>query len=718
MRLKRLTASNAKQYHDVDLDLSQVRLASIIGNYTFNRSKSNGAGKSTLGDLIMFALFETVPDKSLNTSDLVSWGAGKMKVSLEFEYEGNQYLIKRTHTPDARTKNKMDLEINGVPQGKDIIERRKILAENLGITDQIAQATWFFQQSGANKLTTADPKDRKEYLAAVLDADKYDKAYVYAKEKAGEVERDIELARKAASQLEEVIKNIEDGRRSQQGFQEQKKNSDDEIAKLQSKLDDVNNKLAVIASQRGSVESEESLQAKLGQANSNLASAQRMKAEAESSLIAHQHEMSEARKTLQQMEDAKAQADKDYVEITSKWAALNYTEDFLKDVNRHVWDFKLRTGKARDRLKEIKAQISGTSELDVTCPTCGQEVGDDHRAARIRILEQEAAQVETQLQQDEAQLQEMYKNETLAQEDDSKLKQAKSIINSHASTYGALTTKIQSSAAIEQSTRQQIEVLSSQIATAQASIADLTAKLEESKRVASVDDQQLLVEKRELQLSIERERSKADESAAQATRWEAHIESLMGQKQQMEEASANLSELEEELKARQTVVQLFHRDGLPLSKIKSACSLIEAYANSMMSTVLPNYHLKVEVESGKRGKLDFMVNTPGGLQPYAVLSGGEKAIAGLCLRMALSRILAEGSGHRFETLFLDEVFSELDQVYRPVMMNLVKELSKSFKAIYVISHELEIQTAFPQVVLVECDGKQSHVRVLENNEVE
>lgn len=718
MRLKRLTASNAKQYHNVDLDLSQVRLASIIGCYTFNRSKSNGAGKSTLGDLIMYALFETVPDKSLSTSDLVSWGASKMQVSLEFEYEGNQYVVARAYSPDSRTKNTMDLTINDVPQGKDIIERRQILAERLGISDQIAQATWFFQQSGANKLTVADPKDRKDYLAAVLDADKYEKAYIYAKEKCGEIDRNIEQARKAAAQLQEVTAQIAAADEQIKIFNDKRVSYQNNITINRQRLAEITNKLAVVASQRSQAESEHVLTQRLNQAKAGLADVERMKQDVEGQLAEHRAEVAQAQDALNRLDSEKQAADQQFSSITSKWKGSGYTENFAVEVNKYVWDYKLKIGQAKQRVLEIQKKIDGVDGIELNCPTCGQCVDEVHRAKFTADLQQQIREIEEQAKHDQAQLDAMYQNEMLAVDDDRAMKHLKQVIDAYHSSSATLRSKVSTAVVIEQNINSQLANLNDQIGRFNVTIAELNSKIEQAKHLASFDDASLEADKINLERYINSEQEAADSYTANAAKWQSYRDGLNEQRAKLEQAALSLQALEEELKVRQTVAQLFHRDGLPLSKISSACALIEAYANSMMSTVLPNYHLKIEVESGKRGKLDFMVNTPGGLQPYAVLSGGEQAIAGLCLRMALSRILAEGSGHRFETLFLDEVFAELDQVYRPIMMNLVKELSKSFKAIFVISHELEIQTAFPQVVLVECDGKQSHIKVLENNEVE
>lgn len=718
MRLKRLRASNAKQYFSVDIDLSKVHLASIIGYYTFNKAKSNGAGKSTLGDLIMYALFESVPDKSLTVSDLVGWGAHKMTVELEFEYENNTYLVKREHTPNSKAKNAMELEINGVQQGKDILERRQILAKSLGIDDQIAQATWFFQQSGSNKLTAADPKDRKDYLAAVLDADKYEKAYLYAKERAGEIERDIDGIRKAAAQLADANAKLVEAEEGCKHSEAAKQREYQTVASINEKLTGLRAKLSSLEGQRTNAESEGELTNALQKANDDIAKAERSLSDVESQLTGQRAESEEAKRSLGLLDAEKQKADRICADIISKWKALHYSENFAVEVNKYVWEYKLKTGNTQTRLKELEAEMASISGLGGNCPTCGQIIDATCKQKLFADAQAKHAEMTAQLSADNDQLTKMHQNEIFAGDDDKTLRNAQSIVQGYESARSSLQSAINNAASIEATANQQLGMMRAQIQSIKTAKQDLENRLVRAKQAAGLDSGPLQAEILAVTESLNVAQKQAEQAAVTAGKWQAHRESLVQHKHGLEQVVSKLAGLEDELRVRQTVVQLFHRDGLPLSKINSACSLIEAYANSMMSSVLPNYHLKVVVESGKRGTLDFMVNTPGGLQPYAVLSGGEKAVAGLCLRMALSRILAEGSGHRFETLFLDEVFGPLDQVYRPIMMSLVKELSKSFKAIFVISHEVEIQTAFPQVVLVECDGIRSRVNVLENNEVE
>ena len=50
--------------------------------------------------------------------------------------------------------------------------------------------------------------------------------------------------------------------------------------------------------------------------------------------------------------------------------------------------------------------------------------------------------------------------------------------------------------------------------------------------------------------------------------------------------------------------------------------------------------------------------------PKPVISGGEQDIANLCLRLAISQMIAERAGQSFSLLILDEIFGSLDESRR------------------------------------------------------
>jgi len=94
------------------------------------------------------------------------------------------------------------------------------------------------------------------------------------------------------------------------------------------------------------------------------------------------------------------------------------------------------------------------------------------------------------------------------------------------------------------------------------------------------------------------------------------------------------------------------------------------------------------------------------------LSGGEKDLAGLCLRIAISKRIAALAGREnMGFLALDEVFGSQDESRREELMNALFQISHDFRQIFVISHNEDVKEAFPNRIHIRKDGKYSVVEV-------
>ncbi len=89
-----------------------------------------------------------------------------------------------------------------------------------------------------------------------------------------------------------------------------------------------------------------------------------------------------------------------------------------------------------------------------------------------------------------------------------------------------------------------------------------------------------------------------------------------------------------------------------------------------------------------------------------VISGGEEDIANLCLRLAISKMIAQRTGRSLSLLILDEVFGSLDENRRNNVVNLLNKLSHSFEQVILITHIEDIKESIDNVIKVEYDEEQ------------
>ena len=84
----------------------------------------------------------------------------------------------------------------------------------------------------------------------------------------------------------------------------------------------------------------------------------------------------------------------------------------------------------------------------------------------------------------------------------------------------------------------------------------------------------------------------------------------------------------------------------------------------------------------------------------ARFSGGETDLANLCLRLAISRVIAERSGSAVNFLILDEIFGSQDQVHKRNILEAFSQLSKQFRQIILITHIEDVKDLVGNAVMV------------------
>ncbi|MES2179035.1 MAG: SMC family ATPase [Gemmatimonadota bacterium] len=92
-----------------------------------------------------------------------------------------------------------------------------------------------------------------------------------------------------------------------------------------------------------------------------------------------------------------------------------------------------------------------------------------------------------------------------------------------------------------------------------------------------------------------------------------------------------------------------------------------------------------------------------GFDPKPVISGGEQDVANLCLRLAISQMIAERAGQSFSLLILDEVFGSLDEMRRRNVVELLRGLHDRFEQVIFITHIDELREGLDHVIDVAYD---------------
>jgi len=99
-----------------------------------------------------------------------------------------------------------------------------------------------------------------------------------------------------------------------------------------------------------------------------------------------------------------------------------------------------------------------------------------------------------------------------------------------------------------------------------------------------------------------------------------------------------------------------------------------------------------------------------------VISGGEEDILNLCMRIALSHMLAERAGQHFSLLMLDEIFGSLDEGRRSNVITLLEKLRRHFDQIIIITHLDDVKEGVQHLIQVEYDEGTGAANVVQRRE--
>jgi len=97
----------------------------------------------------------------------------------------------------------------------------------------------------------------------------------------------------------------------------------------------------------------------------------------------------------------------------------------------------------------------------------------------------------------------------------------------------------------------------------------------------------------------------------------------------------------------------------------------------------------------------------------ARFSGGEQDLLNLCLRVAMSQVIAQRSGRPpLQFIVLDEIFGSQDEERKSLLLSTLQHLHSHFRQIFLITHEQSIKDSLPVVFEVQMQGDCSEVKML------
>ena len=655
-------------------------MTGIVGKYDATAGRSNASGKSTLIRSSLYALYGEDEGKTVDEyiNDQIEKDKIDMFVSVWFDHNTKSYLVTR-----GRKKASPYLYFAQISDGVEnelgdketnITAKQKLINECIGMDFDMFTATVFFQQRQADKFINTEAGKSQEYLDSVLKLEILREAIKKGNTK---VNKAVELVKS----IKDVIKTVSD----------QIAAFDIEIGKkveVQKKIEDETLKCTENSMLLSNLES----QIKDSENESKLV-------EIADGLLARLTSI----KQLIVSDTAKISADQATIEVNDKsiisWtnqidatiAKKAETDTNLQQISTQVKDiYVIKQTLSNDiatSTAERQSTLSFISNLsDPLCPHCHQNITDDYKSATIDLINRNA--------------------DLLSEKIATLTSQLKDVTNS----VNELSIKQSAFVALSHNYDTEISMHRTNIRNATNNNESLRDSLTECNKTLTHNSELVLnVENEYNTAKVRAENAKGVDVASlrrsmvtikmlvdQATAAISQLNRQIGAIEEKENTRSQLNdhlitqqakqiEIEEILASLQIAVTVFK--GMIEDKFNSSVKLIEYYANDLIQNIYSNFQISIFKDKTKKSEpLTFQFLCDGHKRSYARLSGGQKTVADICLRLGFSRTLIDMSNAKINFIALDEPFESLDEYNRELVKQILKLESSIFSQILVISH--------------------------------
>ena len=190
---------------------------------------------------------------------------------------------------------------------------------------------------------------------------------------------------------------------------------------------------------------------------------------------------------------------------------------------------------------------------------------------------------------------------------------------------------------------------------------------------------------------------------------------LSDSKSQLAVSKQKLTNLEEKIERQKESKKKIEEIRTELQYLQRLESLLETFRLELTGRIRPlletrTSYLFSEITDGRYPSVeldeDYEMSILDGNKAFRLkrFSGGEEDLANLCLRIAMSQVIAERSGGiEINFIALDEIFSSQDEDQRQNILNSLNKLSSQFRQIFLITHIEDIKEMLSRVLRVEED---------------
>jgi exonuclease SbcC len=681
MRLNYLELHNYRRFRSVELELPEG-MVSVMG--------PNGAGKSSLMEAVAWALYG-------NEAEIVRTGKESIKregsahtdpcsVRLEFEFEDVGYVVER----EMRGKSLgMSASIHAsdklMARGSD--EVTEAVKKLFGMDHKSFFISVFARQKELNALSSYPKHMRKKLVLRMLEIENIEEAIKKVRE-------DLRLSRASIEAVGEELLDA-DGNSRIDRFAKALAALDKEETELSRMEKKAAKELGKTESVRKKLKDEMKKMERVQERwQTGMRNREALKATAQS----HKNRISELKSELAGLEKLEAKVKsvagnmkKNRAELDSVLGKKERTMEERDALNSRIGTLKADKKQIETGIAEIEGNIAQIKGLgpESECPTCFRELGDTFEKLLASFEKQvigkqkdlkrnsdNMAKAAAELSDFQARLKALDKREAILRD---KLKD-----------WELDATKIERAGDVRVGLKGSEKKLKGTL--------DDLAKTEKALASSDFDGKAYTRVKKGLD-DVDNQLRKA-ERALHSVQAEQRIlgERLKSGRKDLDRLRRLESQIEDKKKDAELLAHLekvmddFKRH--LISRIRPALASV---SSELLTSLTNRRYDEIELSED----YDISVRDGGSFYRIDRFSGGESDLANLCLRLAISEVIAEKSGTAgFNFIVLDEVFGSQDDKRKRALLSTLSGLSNRFKQIFLITHVEDVKELMGNVIQV------------------
>lgn len=199
-----------------------------------------------------------------------------------------------------------------------------------------------------------------------------------------------------------------------------------------------------------------------------------------------------------------------------------------------------------------------------------------------------------------------------------------------------------------------------------------------------------------------------DERRAKVHQLELNLKDLYHQKEMF---SLEIEKIEKEIKENQKLREELKSLGEEKLYLEKLDEVLVSFKTALISRIRPALsayakELFIELTDGRYEDLELndeyeiFIYDQGEKFSIDRFSGGEKDLANLCLRLAISLLISESSGVEFSFIILDEIFGSQDTSRKENILKGLAKLKNRFRQIFLITHIDDIKDSVENLITV------------------